>query len=339
MAFEQYERSGDSASGQPQVSLRASGSIGVNNGAVDAYFESADYVRLYHDRETARVGIEPRESDSGDEYSLQRGEAETHGATVYAGGFLREYDLIPDRTATYPATWDEDAGLVAVDLDEPVGRGNGERVRPDPTETHATVSWVDDVSGADNVLLAAPGDADWGHACAALLATADTDQTGLVAVTHDRSADEWLTEYDRQTNERPDEVVLVDVDPPADAAAVTDRADGVTVATVPDLGDLTGIGIPLADHATRVRDDAETLVVCVDSVSELLDHSTVDETADFLEVVTARISDWATGSTDVRAHYHLDADAHRGSTVDAFDSLMDVTVTLDDDGEAAGIRR
>jgi len=343
MGFERYERADGRTDDEPQVSLRASGSIGLNSAAVDAYFADADYAALYYDAESERVGIEPAADDDGGEYTLQRGEAPTHGGTLYATGFLREYDLLAGRTTTYPAGWDDDAGLVAVDLSDPVesdtSDGGDETGRPDPSETHATVSWVDDVSGADNVLLTAPESTDDRVACAALLGIGDPGRTGLVVVTGERSADEWLADFDAHAAERPARLAVIDVDPPADAARTTTRGDGVTVSVVPGAGDLTGIGIPLADHGTRLRDDVETLVVCVDSVSDLLADGTVAETTDFLGVLAGKIGDWATTSTDVRAHYHLDADAHRPDTVDAVADVVDVSVGLDDEGEVEGIRR
>jgi len=121
MGFEKYDDAGSGrgrpAGSDPMVSLRKSGSIGVNQAGVDEYFDDNEGAVLYFDEEANRIGIEPVADKDADEgaYTLSTMQS---GATIAGQSFMETYGLVPDVTTQYEPSWDEDEGLVVVDLDQ-----------------------------------------------------------------------------------------------------------------------------------------------------------------------------------------------------------------------------
>lgn len=121
MGFKKVETGGRGSTAQAKISLRKSGSIGINNTALNEYFEDSDeYVELYFDAEENRLGIQGLDEETDDSFALSRSES---GASVTPMSFLRSADLIPDVTYQYsPETQKhEDTELVVVDIDDPIG--------------------------------------------------------------------------------------------------------------------------------------------------------------------------------------------------------------------------
>jgi hypothetical protein len=123
MSFEKFEGGGRGRSSSgPMISLRKSGSIGINTAAMEKYFADATAVVLYYDEAENRVGLEPVEDESADgAYTISRTN-DTGSVTPIA--FLREYQLVPAVTTQYePELREVDDGfeLVTIDLDEPIG--------------------------------------------------------------------------------------------------------------------------------------------------------------------------------------------------------------------------
>lgn len=124
MAFEKFDESGSgrgrTPGADPMISLRKSGSIGVNQAALDEYFEDAGGAVMYYDEDENHVGIEPVEDKDADEaaYTISRSDS---GGTIAPKAFLRTYDLIPEVTTHFDPEWDADNDLVVIDLDNPTG--------------------------------------------------------------------------------------------------------------------------------------------------------------------------------------------------------------------------
>jgi len=122
MGFEKFEEAGNGR-GRPtdsdaMVSLRKSGSIGVNQETLDEYFADDNGAVLYYDDETSRVGIEPVSDKDVDDGAYTVSKADS-GGTIAAQAFLEHYDLLPDITTQYTPEWNDDGNLIAVDLDSP----------------------------------------------------------------------------------------------------------------------------------------------------------------------------------------------------------------------------
>lgn len=122
MPFEKVKSRGRGAGAQPKISLRKSGSIGVNNSALQEFFsESDEYVELYYDEEENRVGIKGIEDETEDSFTLSRSDS---GGSVTPMSFLRSADLVPDVTTQYsPSKQNLNGGteLVVIDVDDPIG--------------------------------------------------------------------------------------------------------------------------------------------------------------------------------------------------------------------------
>lgn len=122
MPFEKFEDAGSGRGrppgSDPMISLRKSGSIGINQAAVEEYFADDDGAVMYYNEEENRIGIEPVADKEADDAAYTVSKTDS-GATVAAQAFLEEYDLLPDITTQYDPDWDDDEGLVTVDLDNP----------------------------------------------------------------------------------------------------------------------------------------------------------------------------------------------------------------------------
>lgn len=124
MAFERFDETGRGrgrpAGADPMISLRKSGSIGINQPALSAYFEDSDGAVMYYNEDANQVGIEPVADSDAEEaaYTISKTDA---GGTIAPRAFLETYDLIPSVTTQFEPTWDEDRELVVIDLDDPIG--------------------------------------------------------------------------------------------------------------------------------------------------------------------------------------------------------------------------
>lgn len=122
MAFEKFDEAGSGrgrpAGTDPIVSLRKSGSVGVNQAAIEAHFEDEDGAVMYYDDDANQMGIEPVEDKDADEAAYTVSKTDS-GGTIAAQAFLERYDLLPEVTTQFEPEWDDDAGLVTADLDDP----------------------------------------------------------------------------------------------------------------------------------------------------------------------------------------------------------------------------
>lgn len=128
MPYEKYDKGTGRGTNQPRISLRRSNTIGINGPAMAEFFGDVDGVVLYHDEDEGRVGFEPADTDADDAYTLVANN-NADSATVNATGFMTDVGLTPEQTTHYAAQWDDDEGLVFVDLDDPVktyGNAEGE---------------------------------------------------------------------------------------------------------------------------------------------------------------------------------------------------------------------
>mgnify|MGYP006294418949 FL=1 len=116
MPYEKFDSPGRRSGSEPMISLRKSGSIGINNAALEEHFQDAEAVAVYYNEEENRIGLEPLEEKTDESYTLSKTES---GGSVAPTAFLRKYSLIPDITTQYEPFEDED--LVAIDLDQEIG--------------------------------------------------------------------------------------------------------------------------------------------------------------------------------------------------------------------------
>lgn len=120
MPFEKVSKSSTSSTADPMISLRKSGSIGINSSALEEYFsEDTEYAEIYYDEEENKIGIKPSD-DTGDSYTLSRSSS---GGSLTPSAFLKTYDLVPEVTTQYEPYIESLSGdieLVTIDLDDPL---------------------------------------------------------------------------------------------------------------------------------------------------------------------------------------------------------------------------
>lgn len=123
MPFEKFDDAGSGrgrpAGTEPMISLRKSGSIGINQAAIEEYFDGEDGAVMYYDADESHVGIEPVADNEADDAAYTVSKTDS-GGTIAPKAFLKRYDLVPEVTTQYEPRWDDDEGLVVVDLDEPL---------------------------------------------------------------------------------------------------------------------------------------------------------------------------------------------------------------------------
>jgi len=141
MPFEKFEGGGQGRSGStaPKISLRKSGSLGINNNALEQFFEDSEAAVMYYDEEENQVGIQPLESKDDDEnaYTISKSDS---GGSITPSAFLKRYDLIPDITTQYTPeakAVNQNLELVTIDLDNPIGTYGSPSSEEEGEETEA----------------------------------------------------------------------------------------------------------------------------------------------------------------------------------------------------------
>lgn len=123
MTLERFTEKGNrnrSRNQDPIISLRQSASIGINQPALDEFFEDANAAVFLFDETANLVGIDPVENkeDHPGAYTITRTES---AASIAPAAFLREHDLVPENTTRYHPEWDEDQEIILINLDDSVG--------------------------------------------------------------------------------------------------------------------------------------------------------------------------------------------------------------------------
>ncbi|MFC7077248.1 DUF7504 family protein [Haloarcula halophila] len=176
-----------------------------------------------------------------------------------------------------------------------------------------------------NVLVLAPslGEAKRA-ACLNLLAPGDLDTLDVLRITYSSSprelVDEWLADHE----ELPGRMGIIDVGDRAGvgSAGDTDLPEGVFV-TDANPNDITGLGMRLNNYLNDVPEESQ-LVVCFDSLTELLQFADVQSAFKFLHMFTGQLR-----QVDAVGHFHLDPGAHDDQVISrlkpVFDDAIDQT--------------
>jgi hypothetical protein len=191
---------------------------------------------------------------------------------------------------------------------------------------------ADGLTGAHNTLLLAPsfvGDEE--GACIGLLSPETAAEQNVLLVSYTKAPDVQLRRWQAHSNQRPANLGIISVeDSTRSVAAASGGSDAMgpagPVETVSNPNDLTGLGIRITEFLTRWDDDHQT-VVCLDSLTALLQYVDLETAYEFLHIITGRLS-----AVGAKAHFHMDPGAHDDQTVESIVSLMDAVVEVNDDG-------
>jgi hypothetical protein len=176
-----------------------------------------------------------------------------------------------------------------------------------------------------NVLVLAPSLSDTKRTtCLNLLAPGELSQLDVLRITYSASpqelVEEWLAEHD----DLPGRMGIIDVGDRAGMGSVDggDLPDGVFV-TDANPNDITGLGMRLNNYLNDVSDESQ-LVVCFDSLTELLQFADVQSAFKFLHMFAGQLR-----QVDAIGHFHLDPGAHDTQVISrlkpVFDDAIDHT--------------
>jgi hypothetical protein len=183
---------------------------------------------------------------------------------------------------------------------------------------------ADGVAGRNLLVFAsAMSDAKDG-ACHDLLGTGSLEALDVLQVSYTRPPDRLVAEWRERHGDLPANYRLVDVGARARAPGATDddrTPEGVTV-TRANPNDLTGLAMEWRNAFNEFARTDNEFVVCLDSITAMLQYVSVEEAYRFVHMATGQIHE-----LDGRAHFHLDPDAHDDRTIStmktAFDGLRD----------------
>ncbi|QGA81660.1 hypothetical protein [Halomicrobium sp. LC1Hm] len=173
-----------------------------------------------------------------------------------------------------------------------------------------------------NVLTLAPSlSAARDRQCTQLLNVGPPATLDVLQITYSDSAAErveaWLSSHD----ELPARLGIVDV---ADRASVagdgSEELPASVAVTTANPNDITGLGMELNNYLNDLDTDCQ-LVVCFDSLTELLQFTDVQAAFKFLHMFTGQLR-----SVDAVAHFHLDPNAVDDQTVHRLKPVFDDAV-------------
>lgn len=183
-------------------------------------------------------------------------------------------------------------------------------------------------SGPENALFQTSAhDACDDAACAELLGVETPDAVDVLVVTFTRSTGERLSHWKRHADAPPANLGLVSVDVGGSNGGDRARSGGPSVRHVSDPSDLTGVGIAIAEFLSAWADSGNRTVVCVDSVTALLQYVETNRAFQFLNEITSKLE-----GAGASAHFHITPAAHDEQVLSVLSSLFDDRVTAADLG-------
>lgn len=169
------------------------------------------------------------------------------------------------------------------------------------------------------------------EACIDLLTVTNPDRENVLSITFTQSADDRLDLWRSHVADLPAQAGIVSVDVLTRSASSSAPSPSqtapqpITVETVSDPGDLTGLGIAISKFVSNWDGSPNRTVVCFHSLTPLLQYADLQRVFRFLHVLTGRLK-----SVDAVAHFHLDPHAHDEQTLDTLTQLFDAIVEHED---------
>lgn len=181
-----------------------------------------------------------------------------------------------------------------------------------------------------NVLVHAPAlDSGGDDACFDLLSATPPAATSVLAVTYTRPPAAWVDAWNAHVGTQPARSIVVSVG--RSPETVDDPA--WSVVTVENARDLTTLGVEITGALSDLAAAGETVALCFDSVTALLQYAGRETVLRFLHVVAGHVDD-AGGM----GHYHVDPAAHGERDLAALAGIVDAVADVADDG-AVAVRR
>lgn len=185
--------------------------------------------------------------------------------------------------------------------------------------------------GPRNILLVGP-DGPTDEACVDLISDTAPEDTHLLNITFDREPDELIGQYRSRHGQLPAKTGVIEVGGQTRSAGASapsgPGAAPVTIDTVGDASDLTGLSMAISAYLDAWADEEVTPVVCFQSLSAWLSQTDENRVFAFIHSIVGRLAD-----IDTRAHFHMNSDVHNEATINRFAAIMDAVVRVDEEGE------
>lgn len=169
--------------------------------------------------------------------------------------------------------------------------------------------------------------------CIDLLTVAPAADEKLLIVSVTETIGKTHRRWDEHVGEHPDEFAVVSASFAEDGPGGNDdNVDGASEANwlvshrIDDPGDLTGLGVTISGQLEEWADGGEQVVVCVRSLTAMLQYVGTDELVRFLGELRRHLE--AAGAI---AHYHVDPQAMDEQSLAAIRSVVDAVVVADDE--------
>lgn len=181
---------------------------------------------------------------------------------------------------------------------------------------------------AGTTLLQSPSlDADAGSEVHEILSQSPPAETNLLVISYRQGPDAWLADWQTHVGQLPADLAFIHVGEIARSTATP-----TTGATTPPFGfvdavgdpaDLTGLGIRVSERLKRWETNDNHTVVCLNSLTALLQFVELNRAYRFLHVLSGRVT-----SVDGHAYYRFDPDAHDPQTIAILQSLVDTAIEV-----------
>jgi len=176
-----------------------------------------------------------------------------------------------------------------------------------------------------NVLVLAPSLSNAKHEqCSRLSVPGDPTTLDVLRITYSGTPTELVETWQDRHGTLPARMGIVDV---GDQVGVGSSHDldvpSNVVVTTANPNDITGLGMRLNNYLNDLHSDRQ-LVVCFDSLTELLQFTDVKAAFKFLHMLTGQLRD-----ADAIGHFHLDPSALDDQTVNRLKPVFDDAVSAE----------
>ncbi len=188
----------------------------------------------------------------------------------------------------------------------------------------------DDSRGSNVLVCAPPDEPRRSNTCAKLLGPASDDRN-VLSITCGTTPDGWAESWQIHDDGASNVVGFIDI---CEQVRSTAASVGCSIRPSDSLSPITTVGQPdvgskldasVAMYLEDWADERTNTVVCLDSLTSLLDRIGLDATVQLLRVLTYRVTD-----AGAHAHYHIDSTSHSTSTLDALRPLFDRIVDCEE---------
>jgi hypothetical protein len=181
---------------------------------------------------------------------------------------------------------------------------------------------VDAPEPGTNTIVLAPSLSDQKRqTCLDLQQAGPTDRLDVLYVTYSSAPAELVTQWRDTVGGLPARMGIVVVSAQPGQRGDDALPENVFVTTA-NPNDITGLGMRLNNYLND-RDGDTQLVVCFDSMTEMLQFSELQPAYKFLHMFAGQLRD-----ADACGHFHLDPGAHEDRTISRLKPLFDAAFDL-----------